>query len=72
VLPQQTVVNFLSSSGNLKIVSLIPSVLSRATQLSTEQRAGITFACLVFGGLHWTSAVAMLTAIGDDDKNEAL
>jgi hypothetical protein len=30
------------------------------------------FACLVFDGLRWTSAAAMLTTIGDDDKNEVL
>ncbi len=51
-----------------KVVSLIPLVLARASQLQVEQRAGIVFACFALGGLHWTSVTAMISALQSEDR----
>jgi hypothetical protein len=47
-------------------------VLSRARQLQTTQHAGIAFACVVFGGVHWEKAVSMLEAVNDATQVEVL
>ena len=71
-LPQEAIVIFLQTSEHPKLISLIPLVLSRASQLQTEQRAGIMFACLVFGGLHWSNAIKMLQAVSDSAREETI
>ena len=59
---QEAVVKFLQDAERPMIVSLLPSLLARASQLSTEQHAGLLFACLVFGGVWWDNAIMLLKA----------
>ena len=72
MFPQDSVVNFLRDGNHPVIVSLLPSVLARAGQLSKQQRAGLLFVCIVFDGKCWNNATAMLDAIEYDEREKSL
>ena len=65
-------VKFLQNGEHPVIASLVPTLLTRANQLSTEQHAGVIFACIVLGGTHWSNAVTMLSAMKYDERERAL
>ena len=65
-------VKFLKHGDHPVIVSLIPSLYTRANQLSTEQHAGLLIACLVLSRTSWSKAVTMLNAMKYDEREKAL
>jgi hypothetical protein len=72
MLSQEVVAKFLKTGEHPVIISLLPFLLERSSQLSTEQHVGILIACLIFGGVYWNSAVSLIKAMNATNREKTL
>lgn len=68
----EPVIKYLQNGEHPVIASLLPSVLLRANQLSTEHHVGLLMACIVLFETNWGNAVTMLNAMNYEERENAL
>jgi hypothetical protein len=62
----------LNSGQPIKLLTIIPELLVRASQLTLDDRTGLLVASFILGGACWNSSVKMVSDLAPVERAELL